>query len=100
MTRCRAPAIAGPPVTAPAIEGQKRRMKDYTSRMDDDMLEQIQTKIAFLERTSAELSDVLFRQHRELQALEAKLKAITDRLSGAQSEDSPRPPEQERPPHY
>jgi len=68
--------------------------------MNDETLEQIQTKIAFLERASAELSDVVFRQHKEIQALEAKLKAITDRLSGASSDDGPRPPEQERPPHY
>jgi uncharacterized coiled-coil protein SlyX len=69
--------------------------------MNDETLEQIQTKIAFLERASAELSDVVFRQHMEIQALEAKLKAITDRLSGAQSDDGPpRSPEQERPPHY
>lgn len=68
--------------------------------MTDETLEQIQTKIAFLERAASELSDVVFRQHREIQALEAKLKAISDRLSGAQSDESPRPPDQERPPHY
>jgi uncharacterized coiled-coil protein SlyX len=68
--------------------------------MDDANLEQIQTKIAFLERAASELSDVVFRQHQEIQALETKLKALTDRLSGAQSDDGPRLPEQERPPHY
>jgi uncharacterized coiled-coil protein SlyX len=68
--------------------------------MNDETLEQIQTKIAFLERASAELSDVVFRQHKEIQALEAKLKALSDRLSGAQSDESPRSLEQERPPHY
>ena len=74
--------------------------KDYTSRMDNETLEQIQTKIAFLERASAELSDVVFGLHKEIQALEAKLKAVADRLSGASSDDGPRPPDQERPPHY
>jgi uncharacterized coiled-coil protein SlyX len=68
--------------------------------MNLDTLEQIQTKIAFLERAAAELSDVVFRQHREIQALEAKLKAIVDRLGGSQSDESARTPEQERPPHY
>jgi SlyX protein len=68
--------------------------------MNDETLEQIQTKIAFLERASAELSDVVFRQHQEIQALDAKLKAVSDRLSSAQSGEMPRPPEQERPPHY
>jgi uncharacterized coiled-coil protein SlyX len=68
--------------------------------MNDETLELIQTKIAFLERAAAELSDVVFRQHREIQALDAKLKAVTERLSGGQSDDGSRPPEQERPPHY
>ena len=68
--------------------------------MNDETLEQIQTKIAFLERASTELSDVVFRQHKEIQALEAKLKAVSDRSSGAQPDEGPRPPEQERPPHY
>jgi uncharacterized coiled-coil protein SlyX len=68
--------------------------------MNDETLEQIQTKIAFLERASAELSDVVFRQHTEIQALEAKLKAVSERLSGAQSGENSRTPEQERPPHY
>jgi uncharacterized coiled-coil protein SlyX len=68
--------------------------------MTDETLEQIQTKIAFLERASAELSDVVFRQHKEIQVLEAKLKALSDRLSGTQSDENPRTLEQERPPHY
>jgi uncharacterized coiled-coil protein SlyX len=68
--------------------------------MNDETLEQIQTKIAFLERAASELSDVVFRQHKEIQALQAKLKAVSDRLNGVQSDESPRPPDQERPPHY
>ncbi len=68
--------------------------------MNDETLEQIQTKIAFLERASVELSDVVFRQHREIKALEAKLNAIIDRLGASQSDESARPPEQEPPPHY
>ena len=68
--------------------------------MNDETLELIQIKIAFLERTAAELSDVVFRQHREIQALEAQLKAVAGRLSGAQADDTARTPEQERPPHY
>jgi uncharacterized coiled-coil protein SlyX len=68
--------------------------------MNDETLETIQSKIAFLERASSELSDVVFRQHKEIQALEAKLKAFMDRLNGAQSDEISRPPEQERPPHY
>jgi uncharacterized coiled-coil protein SlyX len=67
---------------------------------EDAPLEQIQTKIAFLESAVAELSDVVYRQHQEIQALEAKLKALADRLRGAQFDEGPRSPEEERPPHY
>jgi uncharacterized coiled-coil protein SlyX len=50
--------------------------------MHDQSLEQIQSKIAYLERSMAELSDVVFRQHKEIQILEAHLKALKDRLEG------------------
>jgi SlyX protein len=63
-------------------------------------LEQIQTKIAFLERANADLSDVVFRQQREIQGLAAKLKEISERLQAAESTDAARVPQDERPPHY
>ena len=66
--------------------------------MHDESLEQVQSKIAYLERAMSELSDVVFRQHREIQTLEMQLKAIRERFEGASSEA--RPAEQERPPHY
>jgi uncharacterized coiled-coil protein SlyX len=68
--------------------------------MNDETLEQIQTKIAFLERAASELSDVVFRQHQEIHALQVKLKAVSDRLNGVQSDEPALPPDQERPPHY
>jgi len=64
-----------------------------------ESLEQIQSKIAYLERAMVELSDVVFRQHGEIQMLEAQLKAVRERLAGAPSEEM-RSAEQERPPHY
>jgi uncharacterized coiled-coil protein SlyX len=67
--------------------------------MNNQWLEEIQTKIAFLERAAAELSDVVFRQHQEIRALGVQLKAVSDRLSG-QSDETTRTLEQERPPHY
>lgn len=68
--------------------------------MDDEHLEKIQSKIAFLERAASELSDVVFRQHKEIQALEAKIQALSDRVSSARLEENLRSPDQERPPHY
>jgi len=64
-----------------------------------EAMEQVQSKIAYLERAMAELSDAVFRQHREIQALEAQLKAVRDGLEVAPSEEG-RSAEQERPPHY
>jgi uncharacterized coiled-coil protein SlyX len=68
--------------------------------MDEETLEQMQIKLAFLEGAVSELSDVVFRQHREIQAVEAKLKAVSDRLDSVRSDETLRPLEQERPPHY
>jgi SlyX protein len=67
--------------------------------MDDETLEQIQIKIAFLERANADLSDVVFRQQQEIRALGVRIKEVSERLESAQSEER-RPPEDERPPHY
>jgi SlyX protein len=66
----------------------------------ENLLEEIQTKIAFLERANTDLSDVVFRLQQEIQALGAKLKNISERVHAAQSSDGERPPEDERPPHY
>ncbi|MDP8986307.1 MAG: SlyX family protein [Pseudomonadota bacterium] len=68
--------------------------------MNDESLEQIQTKIAFLERANADLSDVVFRQQQEIRALGARIKEVSERLETAQSEERQRPPDDERPPHY
>jgi SlyX protein len=68
--------------------------------MNDDAVEQIQTKIAFLERANNDLSDVVFRQQQEIKALGARLDAVSDRLEAVQSIDRERSNDDERPPHY
>jgi SlyX protein len=68
--------------------------------MDDVALEQIQVKIAFLERANSELSDVVARQQQEIRALTARLTDIVARLGATQAADDERPAEHERPPHY
>ena len=62
------------------------------------MLELIQVKIAFLERANADLSDVVFRQQRELEALILRLEALAQRL--AAQDEARQIPGDERPPHY
>jgi SlyX protein len=66
---------------------------------EDDPLERVQSKMAYLERAIVELSDAVFRQHQDIQSLEAQLKAIRERMAVAPSDDA-RTLEQERPPHY
>jgi SlyX protein len=66
----------------------------------DESLEQVQSKIAYLEHAVAELSDVVFRQHKEIGALEVQLKALRERLDSVRSDETTRTAEQERPPHY
>jgi len=67
--------------------------------MHDAILERIETKIAYLERSNAELSEVVFRQQREIQALaqtlEAQMKMLAERPQTAAAAAA-----EERPPHY
>jgi uncharacterized coiled-coil protein SlyX len=68
--------------------------------MNAERLEQVETKIAFLERANAELGDVAFRQQREIEALRAQIASRAARVSPPLSDPGVRPPEEERPPHY
>jgi uncharacterized coiled-coil protein SlyX len=68
--------------------------------MNAHTIEQIETKIAFLERANAELSDVVFRQHRDIEALRAQIAGLAARIEAAQSDTAAPKPEDERPPHY
>lgn len=64
------------------------------------VVERLESKIAFLERANNELSDVVYRQHREIQALRARIDALAERFDSITTTDEPRTPEDERPPHY
>lgn len=68
--------------------------------MNADKLEQIETKIAFLERANVDLSDVVLRQYREIEALRAQIVGLAARIDAVQSDTGVRTPEDERPPHY
>ena len=65
-----------------------------------ERLEQIEVKIAYLEQANAELSDVVYEQRREIQALQAKLAALIERLESAAAAPTAYTPEDEKPPHY
>ena len=68
--------------------------------MSTEAIERLEMKIAYLERANNELSDVVYRQQREIQGLKAKMESLSDRVSSLPAADEGRTPEDERPPHY
>jgi SlyX protein len=68
--------------------------------MNDEAIERIELKIAFLERANHELSDVVYRQQRELEALRVRLAATVTRIDELRHEPRPYTQEEEKPPHY
>ena len=66
----------------------------------DDIIERLQTKIAYLERANNDLSDVVFRQQQEIRALSLKIEAIVERMVSSQTDEPVRSIDDERPPHY
>ncbi len=57
-------------------------------------------KLAFLERATAELSDVVYRQHKELEALREAMLVLTEKVATRELPESLRRAEDEIPPHY
>jgi SlyX protein len=68
--------------------------------MNEDMVERLELKIAFLERASTELSDVVYAQQRQIDALQASLAQLASQMEARLSEDRPYTSEEEKPPHY
>jgi len=71
--------------------------------VNQESLEQLQFKIAFLERANADLSDVVFRQQQDIDALAARIHEMAERLDAAQAPAEAQertPTAEERPPHY
>ena len=66
--------------------------------MSETRLSELEVKCAYLEKTVAELSEVLWRQQKELDALKDSYRGLKDRLSADPGlVDASR---QDRPPHY
>ncbi len=63
-------------------------------------LEQIEIRIAYLEKANTELSDVVYQQRQEIEILRARLAALVGRLEAEQSQPTAYSPEDEKPPHY
>ena len=68
--------------------------------MNAEFIERIELKIAYLERANNDLSEVVYRQQQEIDALHAQLAALTGKFETALTEQTVYTAEQERPPHY
>ena len=68
--------------------------------MTPEFIEQIEFKIAFLERANQELSDVVFRQQREIDALTERMRVVTEQVDGLKAKETEYSQEEERPPHW
>ena len=68
--------------------------------MEDSGTERIELKIAFLENAFQELSDVGYRQQREIESLQTQLALSQRQLEEIKADRVVPRPEDERPPHY
>jgi uncharacterized coiled-coil protein SlyX len=68
--------------------------------MDHDTIERLEIKVAFLERATNELSDVVYQQQKDIVALNEQLTALASRFDAFKSAEPAYSAEQERPPHY
>jgi len=68
--------------------------------MTPDDLERIELKLAFLERANQELSDVVYRQQQELDALRLQVKDLLGRVESLREQPAEYSEVDERPPHY
>ena len=70
------------------------------ANINEDAVERIELRIAYLERANNDLSEVVYRQQREIDALRAELTVVSGKLQAALTEQTVYTAEQERPPHY
>jgi SlyX protein len=66
----------------------------------DQRIEQLEIKVAYLEEANAQLSDMVYRQRQELEALRVQLAGFMERVEAAREQPTAYTPEDEKPPHY
>lgn len=70
------------------------------SPLQEQQIERLELKLAYLERGNQELSDVVYRQQQALDALAARLERLADRLQAMEERPRDYSGEEEKPPHY
>jgi len=66
----------------------------------DARIVELETKVAYQDHTIHALSDVIARQHKQLDALEATMKRVLEHLQAITPSGIARPDEELPPPHY
>lgn len=66
----------------------------------NDTTDRLELRMAYLERANTDLSDVVYRQQQEIDALRLQLASLLARFDTDRSEPTQYSPEEERPPHY
>lgn len=66
----------------------------------EQRIEQLEIKVAYLEQANAQLSDLVYRQRQELEALRTQLAGFAERIEAAREPATDYTAEQEKPPHY
>lgn len=67
---------------------------------ENSRFEDLELKLAYLERANQELSDVLYRQQQSIDQLEARLARLADRLQALEQRPRDYSAQEEAPPHY
>jgi SlyX protein len=77
-----------------------RRFSPLAMPMNAETLERLELKIAYLEKANTDLSDVVYRQQREIETLRAQVLKLNDRLIAVTTAPTPYTAADEKPPHY
>ena len=65
-----------------------------------DAIERLEMKVAFLEAANGELSDVIYRQQKEIDALRERMMSLLGQFEEFQTKQRDWTAEEEKPPHY
>ena len=66
----------------------------------DSRFEELELKLAYLERANQELSDVIYRQQQSMDQLESRLGRLAERLQAIEERPRDYASQEETPPHY
>ncbi len=67
---------------------------------EDTRFDDLELKLAYLERANQELSDVVYRQQQSIDQLEARLGRLADRMQSIEERPRDYSTAEEAPPHY